>query len=205
MGDDRNKPGRDLVSIDPTGPLWERVFIVAPLVLVGTRETDGGWDVAPKHMATALSFENHFGFVCTPAHGTYRNAKREGYFNVSFPRPDQIVQSSLAAAPRCDDDSKPSLRGLPLFPSPRGRGQLLEDAYLHLECELDRLIDGFGSNSLVAGRVVAAHVSEDALREMDRDDGDLIAGAPLLAYLHPGRYARISDSLSFPYHEGFSR
>lgn len=198
-------PRRALVSIDPGGPLWERVFVVAPLVLVGTREPDGGWDLAPKHMATALSFENHFGFVCIPTHATYRNALREGRFNVSFPRPDQIVLSSLAAAPRCDDASKPGLAALPTFPDSAGRGQLLEGAYLHLECELDRMVDGFGRNSLVAGRVVAAQVSEDALREPDRDDGDLIAGAPLLAYLHPGRYARVAESLSFPYHEGFSR
>jgi flavin reductase (DIM6/NTAB) family NADH-FMN oxidoreductase RutF len=196
---------RRLVSLDPSEPVWERVFIVAPLTIVGTREADGSWDLAPKHMATALSWENHFGFVCTPSHGTYRNAKREGFFTVSFPRPEQIVLTSLAAAPRCDDDSKPSLGALPTFAASKVEGELLEHAYLHLECELDRIVDGFGRNSLIAGRVVAVQVSEDALREPDRDDGDLIAADPLLAYLHPGRYAHVKESFSFPFHEGFSR
>jgi len=27
----------------------------------------------------------------------------------------------------------------------------------------------------------------------------------LLAYLHPGRYARITESFSFPFHDGFHR
>lgn len=196
---------RRLVTLDPAQPIWDRAFIVAPLTIVGTREPGGGWDLAPKHMATALSWENHFGFVCTPSHGTYRNAKREGFFTVSFPRPEQIVLTSLAAAPRCNGDSKPSLSALPTFPASKVAGELLEDAYLHLECELDRIVDGFGSNSLIAGCVVAAHVGEDMLREPDRDDGDLIAADPLLAYLHPGRYAQVKESFSFPFHEGFSR
>ena len=194
-----------MVQLDLLEPVWERVFVVAPLVVVGTREPDGGWDLAPKHMATALSWENHFGFVCTPSHGTYQNAQREGFFTVSFPRPEQVLLSSLAAAPRCEDDSKPALAALPTFPASSVNGELLTDAYLHLECELDRIVDGFGKNSLIAGRLVAAQVDENALRGPDRDDGDLIAGDPLMAYLHPGRYASIRESLSFPFHRGFSR
>lgn len=196
---------RRLVSLDLVEPIWERVFIPAPLVIVGTREPDGGLDLAPKHMATALSWENYFGFVCTPTHTTYVNVRREKGFTVSFPRPEQIILTSLAAAPRCADDSKPALRALPTFPAKVVDGELLCDAYLHLECELDRIVDGFGKNSLVAGRVVAAHASEDALREVDKDDGDLIAADPLLVYLHPGRYAQVGESFSFPFHEGFSR
>lgn len=194
-----------LVSLDLQEPVWERAFIVAPLVIVGTREPDGSPDLAPKHMAAPLSWENHFGFVCTPNHGTYQNAVREGAFTVSFPRPEQIVLASLAAAPRCDDRNKPALAALPTFPAKVVEGVLLRGAYLHFECELDRVVDGFGTNSLVAGRIVAAHAAEDSLRESDRDDGDLLAAAPLLAYLHPGRYARVEESLSFPYHAGTRR
>ena len=194
-----------LVSLDLAEPVWERVFLVAPLVVVGTREPDGSLDVAPKHMATALSWENHFGFVCTPSHATYRNAQRSGVFTVSFPRPEQVLSASFAAAPRCDAGTKPALGALATFPARVVDGELLRDAYLHLECELERTVDGFGANSLVAGRIVAAHVAEDALREEDRDDGDLIAGAPLLAYLHPGRFARVVETLSFPFHAGFKR
>ena len=30
-------------------PIWDRVFTIAPLVVIGTREPDGTFDLAPKH------------------------------------------------------------------------------------------------------------------------------------------------------------
>ena len=107
----------DLVSLDLTQALWERFFTVAPLIVVGTKEADGSYDLAPKHMATPLGWGNYFGFICTPRHRTYQNVQREKNFTVSFPKPGQIVLTSLAAAPRCGDDSKPTIATLPTFPA----------------------------------------------------------------------------------------
>ena len=194
-----------LVQLDVSHPIWERFFWVAPLVVVGTREEDGRIDFAPKHMATPLGWENHFGFVCTPRHRTYQNAKRERAFTVSYPRPDQIVLTSLAAAPRCGSDDKPALEALPTIPATEVPGALLRDAYLHLECRLEKIFDGFGENSLIAGKVVAARADEGALRVSDQDDQDLLMKSPLLAYLPPGRYTRIDRSFSFPFPAGFKR
>ena len=64
-------------------------------------------------------------------------------------------------------------------------------------------MDGFGRNTLIVGRVVAASVDERALRVSDGDDADLIREEPLLAYLSPGRFASVSESFSFPYHVDF--
>ncbi|MEO1480000.1 MAG: flavin reductase, partial [Bacteroidota bacterium] len=77
------------------------------------------------------------------------------------------------------------------------------------ECELERVVDGFGANSLIAGRVVAARVAEDALRGHDVDghpidDWTLLRTSPLLAYLSPGRYAEIQGTEAFP-HPGGAR
>ena len=179
--------------------------MVAPLTIVGTREPDGSYDLAPKHLAIPMSWEDHYGFVCTPSHATYVNTKREGSFTVSFPRPDQILLASLAAAPRCDDDHKHSLEAIPTVAATKVDGVLLEHAYLHFECELDRIIDGLGVNSLIIGRIVAASVAEDALRDADRDAQEMIAHSPMLAYLHPGRFAKIVQTNAFPYHVGFKR
>ena len=41
----------NLVTLDASQPVWDRCFMVAPLVLVGTRDADGSLDLAPKHMA----------------------------------------------------------------------------------------------------------------------------------------------------------
>ena len=152
-----------------------------------------------------MSWDDHFGFVCTPAHATYRNALREGCFTASFLRPDQVVLASLAAAPRCADDHKHTLAALPQFPATKVDGVLIEHGYLHLECSVDRIVDDLGQNSLIIGRIVAACAEEDAVREPDRDDEDVLLESPLLAYLHPGRFARITQTYSFPYHAGWSR
>ena len=86
----------ELQSLDVEQPVWTRFFLVHPLVIVGTMEPDGRHDLAPKHMAMPVSWQNLFGFVCTPRHGTWQNIKRTGVFTVSYPRPDQTLLASLA-------------------------------------------------------------------------------------------------------------
>ena len=194
-----------LVSLELNLPIWSRFFSVAPLIVVGTKEADGNYDLAPKHMAMPLGWDNYFGFVCTPRHRTYQNISREQAFSVSFPRPEQVILTSLGAAPRCEDDSKATLAALPTFPASVIDSVFLQDAYLFLECKLERIVDGFGENSLIAGRIVAAYVQQQALRVSDQDDPDLLLQAPLLAYLPPGRYAKIEQSFSFPFHRGFQQ
>ena len=194
-----------LITLDLHQPWWERCFCVAPLILVGTKETNGKYNLAPKHMAMPLGWSNYFGFVCTPRHRTYQNISRERSFTVSFPSTDEIILASLAAAPRDDTDIKTSLAVLPTQPATIVDGVFLEGAYLNIECELQQIIDGFDENSLIAGRIIAVHVSESALRLEDLDDHDLLLQHPLLAYLSPGRYAKIAESYSFPFHQGFHR
>jgi flavin reductase (DIM6/NTAB) family NADH-FMN oxidoreductase RutF len=195
----------NLVELDVSQPIWDRFFSVAPLVLIGSRDADGNHDLAPKHMAMPMGWTNYFGFVCTPRHKTYQNIQRGGVFSVSYPRPSQLVLASLAASPRCDDDKKPALGVIPVFPASEIDGVLAEGAMVFLECELDRIIDGFDVNSLIVGRVVSARIDEQAERMPDVEDQSLIHDSPLLAYLHPGRFADIDKSLSFPYPRGMQK
>lgn len=195
----------DVVSLDTTAPVWERVFLVSPLVVVGTRE-GSGWDLAPKHLAMPLSWENDYGFVCTPRHATYRNAREHEAFTVSYPRPSQAVVTSLTASPRCGaEGDKPVLDALPTWSAREVDGIFLRDAYLFLECRLTRIVDGFGDNSLIAGKVVAAHVDRDALRASEREDAAAVRGASPLVYLSPGRYTEIERSHAFPFPAGFRK
>ena len=193
-----------LETLDVTSPIWERIFTVAPLVLVGTVEADGSPDFAPKHMAFPLGWENYFGFVCTPRHATYGNAIRSGVFTVTYPRPADIVMTSLSAAPRCDD-TKPILSLADAFPARQVEGYLLGSGYLFLECQLQQVVDGFGANSLIAGRIVAAHAHPDALRRADRDDAEILLDVPQIAYLYPGRFAVIDRTEAFPFPTGMQR
>jgi flavin reductase (DIM6/NTAB) family NADH-FMN oxidoreductase RutF len=202
MSDD---PYSQLVSLELDHPVWERFFLPAPLTVIGTREESGDYDLAPKHMVTPLGWQNYFGFVCAPTHSTYQNIQREKAFTVSFPRPEQVVLTSLTASPRCDDGSKIEVQSVPTIPARWVNGILVRDSSLMFECELDRIIDEFGTNSLISGRIIAAHVHEDALRSDDRDDQDVVSSSPLMVYLHPGRFTQVVKSDSFPFPAGFRR
>jgi flavin reductase (DIM6/NTAB) family NADH-FMN oxidoreductase RutF len=194
-----------LVQLPTDRPIWDRVFTVAPLVIVGSRDESGTYNLAPKHLAMPLGWENFFCFVCSPRHTTYHNIKREQAFTVSYPRPSDVLCASLAAAPRCEDQSKPSLLVLPTFPARQVEGILVEGGYLFLECTLHSIGDGFGPNSLIIGKVVAACAGPEAVRDHERDEADQIFQSPLLAYLSPGRMAEVRQSVAFPFPSGFSR
>ncbi|GIU95856.1 MAG: hypothetical protein KatS3mg012_2313 [Gaiellaceae bacterium] len=189
----------DLVSLPLDEPVWTKVFVVSPLVLVGTLEDDGSPDVAPKHQAMPLGWQNLFCFVCSRRHATLRNAEARGVFTVSFPRPGHILDASMAAGGRVDDSSKPSLAALETFPARVVEGPLVAGCYLYLECRVERIVEGFGENALVVGEIVAASAPEESVRVSDGDDADTIARDPLLAYLSPGRFAAVERSLSFPF------
>ncbi len=195
----------ELVSLATDRPIWDRTFTVAPLVIVGSKEEDGRFDLAPKHLAMPLGWDNYYCFVCSPRHTTYHNIRRHGAFTVSFPRPTEVVFASLAAAPRCEDRSKPTVLALPTFPARKVDGVLVGQCYLFLECTLHSVLDGFGPNSLIIGTVVAASAHPDALRDAERDEADQLYQFPLLAYLSPGRLAEIRQTTAFPFPEGYSR
>ena len=200
---DGGKP--NLVSLAADRSIWERVFTIAPLVIVGSKEVSGEFDLAPKHMAMPVGLSDFYGFVCSPRHNTYHNIKREGFFTVSYPRLGGVVYTSLAAAPRSDDQSKPSLLTLPTFAASGVDGVLVEDCYLYLECRLERMVEPFDGYSLIVGKIVAAAAVDGALRRQEIDEADQIYQLPLLAYLHPNRIAEIRQSTAFPLPEGYLR
>jgi len=200
----------DIVSLDPERPFWERFYMVAPLIVVGTRnEDEETYNLAPKHMAAPMGWADYFGFVCTPKHKTYRNAVRHGAYTVSYPRPSQVVLASLAASPRVGPPEgpreKPALDQLPMLAAEEVDGVFLKDSYLFLECELDRRVDDLGENSLLIGKVKAVHVQKEALRVSEQEDDKVIRDNPLLAYLPPDRYAAIDETNAFPFPAGFQK
>ncbi len=186
--------------------IWDRVFTIAPLVVIGTKEMEG-YDLAPKHMATPMGFGNYFGFVCTPRHGTYHNIKKTGNFSVSFPRPGQLVTTALSATPRAGNVSKSEgiVEQLPIMKASTMDVPVVKGAYLYLECRLFKIVDGFDSYSLITGSITAAYVHQAYLRVSDQDEQEQLRENPLLAYIANGRYASVGDTYNFPFPKDFKR
>ena len=198
--DEESREGRrNLVEIGTRKPVWERFFCVAPLVLIGTIDEDGALDLAPKHMVTPMGWQNYFGFVCAPSHGTCRNIARTGVFTVSYPKPSQVLYSSLAATPRQAGGEKPVLQSFDTFPARQIEGSFIDDAYLYFECRHFKTVDGFGDNCLITGEIIAAYAEPSFLRSTDCDDQELLHESPVFAYLSPGRFATIDRSNAFPF------
>ena len=196
---------KQYVSLNVEDPIWDRVFMVAPLVVVGTKE--GNYDLAPKHMATLIGKSNYFAFVCTPNHTTYHNIKNYKEFSVSFPIPDQVVLASLSASPRCEKlfESKPIIAEIPTLKCQNIDAFFFRDSYLFFECALDQIIDGFGDYSIITGKVLHAAVDEKYVRNSDKDEQEQLFENPLLAYIAHGRFAKIKDTYNFPLPKGFER
>jgi len=196
----------NLYTLDTSIPIWDRVFTVAPLVVIGTKEGDA-YDLAPKHMVTPIGFDNYFGFVCTPKHATYQNIKKNKEFTVSFPLPNQVVLASLSASPRCDDISKSKsiIEALPTIKATTVNALCIPKSYLLLECKLFKIIDGFKENSIITGKVIAALVDKNYLKDSEKDEQQQLKENPLLAYIAYGRFAKITETYNFPFPKNFKR
>ncbi|NNK10384.1 MAG: flavin reductase, partial [Flavobacteriaceae bacterium] len=165
------------------------------------------YDLAPKHMVTPMGFGNYFGFVCTPRHSTYQNIKETGNFTVSFPKPSQIIQTSLSATPRstCNSKSDDVLQALSMVGATTMDAPMIEGAYLYLECELFKVIDDFDDYSLITGSIKAVHVDKDYMKVSDSDERVQLKKFPLLAYIAQGRFASVSETFNFPFPKDFKR
>lgn len=196
----------DFISLNVEDTIWDHFYTVAPLVVVGSKENDF-YDLAPKHMVTPIGFSNYFGFVCTSRHSTYHNIKKEKKFTVSFVKPDQILLTSLAAVPRCDENhyTKEIVKKLPTIPTAKNDNIFIADSYVLLECSLYKIIDGFDDYSIITGQIEAAFVHKDYKILSEVDAQKQIFDNPLVAYIAQGRFASIKETFSFPYPKDFKR
>lgn len=201
---EENGLSEDVVTLEDDSP-FERAFAAYSVVVIGSKDPDGDDNLAPKHMVSPLGWSGYYGFACSPEHATTDNIKRTEEFTVSYPRPDQIVSVSLSAEQRTSDNHKPDLQALSTLKAPDVDARFIDDAYVYLECKLDRIIEDLGENNFIVGKIIGKHVHEDALRRSDRDDADLISENPILAYLHPGRYTNIDYSQAFPFPKDFQK
>ena len=81
----------DMIELDVYQDVWNRCYTVHSLLIIGSKEEDGQYNFAARHMAMALGFSKHFGFMGTPRKKTYRKIQRGKVFTVSYPTPEQLA------------------------------------------------------------------------------------------------------------------
>ena len=202
----KNNNFDNFISLSVKDTIWDHFYTVAPLVVIGSKENDE-FDLSPKHMVTPIGFSNFIGFVCTPRHVTYHNIKKEKRFTVSFVKPSQILLTSLAAIPRCEDNhySKEIVKNIPTIPTSKKDNIFIADSYVLLECSLHKIIDGFGDYSMITGKIDTAYVHKDYKIFSEVDQQKHIYNNPFLAYLAQGRFASIKETFSLPYPKDYKR
>lgn len=194
-----------LTKLNLEFPVWEQVFTIHPLVIIGTVNDDSSANFAPKHMSFPLGWDNYFGFVCTPTHQTYKNIKRTNEFTVTYPKPDQLIETSLSASPREDDKKKKLTDSFETFRSTEVDGSFLKGGYIFLECRLLKIIDGFGENSLILAEIAGAKAQRDVTKNPSHSDNETIYNHPQIAYVSPGRFAIIDETQAFPFPAKFKK
>jgi flavin reductase (DIM6/NTAB) family NADH-FMN oxidoreductase RutF len=117
------------------------------------------------------------------------------------------METALSASPRIDCISKSEniLKALPLVKATIIDAPMIKGAYLYLECKLHKIIDDFDDYSLITGTIVAAQVNKHHLRVSDKDERMQLKKYPLLAYIAQGRFARVEDTLNFPFPKDFKK
>ena len=82
---------------------------------------------------------------------------------------------------------------------------MIDGAYLYLECELFKIIDGFDDYSLITGVIKSVHVQKEYLKTTEKSESQQIRKHPLLAYIANGRFAKVSETFNFPFPKDFQR
>ena len=179
--------------------LMSGTVLPRPIAWVVTRNADGGTNAAP------FSFFNCFGGhppVVALGIGergghhkdTFANIVRAGEFVVN------LVTEALAEAMNdTATDFPPNVDelaaiGLATLPSTRVAVPRIAASPVAYECRLDRVLDAGGSGHIVLARVVAIHLIDEAIVDVDRCHVDPAPLRLVGRMQSPGGYTRTRDT-----------
>lgn len=175
-----------------------RYFTVKPLILVTTLGPHGLPNVAPKTQSMDVGRrEQHFAFVCVPHHHTYQNIKMNLEFVVNYPGPELIKEVS-AASQLAENIDEITLAGLTSIPSLAVKPPRIKECSMHLECRLVEIKD-LDDSSIIVGKIVARSADKEVSFERGKakENVKLLSEHPLLAYVYPDHYTKISVAEEF--------
>jgi len=165
------------------------------VALITTVSPSGVVNVAPKTQVMPVGRHNYWGFACCKQHHTYTNVVEQGEFVVNMPGLELIGKISDASQEFPEGTDELAAIGLCRFPSLQVRVPSITECGVHIECVRHTVLDAFGGDSLIIGRVVAARVDSELMLAPQHT----MSKKPLLVYVHPNHYTIIRDFAPFAF------
>ena len=104
-----------------------------------------------------------------------------------------------------EDYPRDVVQHIPTVSSEDGENIFVADSYLFLECDLHKIFDGFDDYSIITGTVEKAFVHKKYKIHSDQGQQGRIYENPLLVYVAQGRFAKVHETMAYPYPKDFER
>ncbi len=170
----------------------QRNFVVCPLVLVTTVDSEGTVNASVKTNFMTVGSMRGYAFSCPPQHHTHQNIMETGEFVINVPTED-IIREVLKAAmitgkacPRGRNEIEEA--GLTPIPSEKVKPPRVKECAAHYECVLD-----WHRDHLIVGRVVAVSVDKSVMDGTDSRKMVVVGGGR-----RPDSYGIVCETKKWP-------
>jgi flavin reductase (DIM6/NTAB) family NADH-FMN oxidoreductase RutF len=196
-----NEPSYVNLELEARSPqsvyhLLTALVIPRPIAWISSLNPDGGANLAPFSFFNCICADPPLLLVSFARRDglpkdTVRNLRERPEFVVNLPNLAQARDVFASAADLPYGESELTALGLRTLPSVRVAAPRVAGTHTQLECRVERWLElGNGPVDLLIGRILAAHVREDALDEHGRPRPELLDP---LARLGGGQFAGLDE------------
>jgi flavin reductase (DIM6/NTAB) family NADH-FMN oxidoreductase RutF len=156
---------KEKISIPLDKHSWSPSPLIGQIVLVTTRNEDGGSNLAPKSWISMMAFEPPLlALGCNLSHWTAQNILRSHEFVVNIPGEelvDVIWRTNSLPHPRPVEAA-----GLTPVPAQKVKPPLIDECKAHLECVLEKHLV-YGTEVIFIAEIAAVSIDKAALSASD--------------------------------------
>jgi flavin reductase (DIM6/NTAB) family NADH-FMN oxidoreductase RutF len=182
----------NLVGEDARNWYRKRNYVVCPIVLITTLNTEGEPNAAVKTNFMTVGSMRKYAFHCSPQHHTHQNIMETGEFVINIPTED-ILDRILKVAiitnqPSPAGVSEIEKARLTPIPSEKVEPPRIEECIAHYECVLD-----WHKDNLFVGKVVAVSVDRTLYEMTDSRKMVIVGGGRT-----PDSYGVVCNTKKWP-------
>jgi len=150
-----------------------RLLHPKPALLITSISRDGKTNVMSCAWATPVSEEPMLVLICLGKGGyTSELIEQTEEFVINIPTKKLMKAINVCGTKSGREFDKAKLAGLTYKPAKKVKPAIIEECVGHIECKLNRKIDG-GECNIFIGEIVAAYADEKIFKEVWRTDADI--------------------------------